>query len=177
MPSRHRPQRSFLKEVLEGAAGVVDATIPAGTAAGSGAAAAGSFTFYHHANRIEGARIRGVLGRDAVGNRLTAFETAAGIEVGTLLAGVQGEAALGAAIGCAADVLKNAAALGAAGNGSGTWHVEDTRAEGFRASTGLTFGFFGFLLFFVHVAVLAIFPVHAEKPPSIKTFQRYRCES
>ena len=77
-------------------------------------AAAGSFFLDGDAHRVEGAVVALVFGRNPLFNRLIAFETAGGIEVLALLAGVQFEAAFRTLAHRLGKCLKHSPALRAA---------------------------------------------------------------
>ena len=88
----------------------------------------GSF-FNGHAEFIEGAIVLGVLGGDALGNGLRAFELDAGVEEAALFAGVKFELAFGAfAIGVEARG-QDRAAICAAATSDGADHSGGAWAE------------------------------------------------
>lgn len=72
-----------------------------------------------------------VLARDSLGDGLGAFEAAGSIEIRTLAAGVEFEAALGTLPNRFGDRSQQSAALRAAGNGVGSGHLQSARSEGF----------------------------------------------
>jgi len=92
-----------------------------------------------------------VLARDPFGDGLGAFEAARGIEVRTLAAGVEFEAALLTFPDGFCYRSQQSAALRATRNGVRAWHLQGARAEGFF----LDGPFAGLLLaLFVSAAVL-----------------------
>src|ERR1035438_904630 len=90
---------------------------------------AGCFFFDHYADRVQRAVVAFVFGRDSRGDRLIAFEAARRVEVFALFAGMQGETALGTLADRVGEILEQSSALGAAGDGAGSGHVEGARSE------------------------------------------------
>ena len=83
-----------------------------------------------------------------------------------LFAGVQGEAAFGALSDGIGQILQQRSALGAAGDGSGSGHVEGTRSEGvFSFCCGWFVEFFLRLATGILVAALPILAVGQIVPP------------
>jgi len=83
-----------------------------------------------------------------------------------LFAGVQGEAALGALSDRIGQILQQRSALGAAGDGSGTGHVEGTRSESvFSFCCGWFVEFLLWLATGILVAALPILAVGQIVPP------------
>ncbi len=141
------------EQIVEGGAGVVWALT----------AFAGGFFFDHHTDRIEGAVVAFVFGRDAGGDGLIALEAAGGIEVFALFAGMEIESALGALAEGIGEILQERAALGAARDSARTGHVDGARTESILAlrslSSRLLTGFFFGAAAGILVSALAIFAV------------------
>ena len=121
----------------------------------------GGIFFNGHAEFVEGAIIFCVLGSDALGDGLRAFELDAGIEEAALFAGVKFELAFGAcAVGVEAG-SENRAAICAAAAGDGTDHPRSARAELIGAAWAAGRGFavvmnFRFFVVFFRVAISAV---------------------
>lgn len=122
----------FLEEIFEGLAGVGGARWGWGRAGGGGrlgVRSGGGIFFNGHAEFVEGAIVFRVLGSDALGDGLRAFELDAGIEEAALFAGVKFELALWA---CAVGVEaggQDRAAICAAAAGDGAHHSRRARTE------------------------------------------------
>ena len=131
---KKKPDNSlhFFEEVFEGLAGVGGARWGWGRTCGGGrlrVRSRGGIFFDGHAEFVEGAIIFGVLGSDALGDGLRAFELDAGIEEAALFAGVKFELAFGAcAIGVEAGG-EDRAAICAAAAGDGADHSGSAWAE------------------------------------------------
>src|SRR5208282_1022421 len=151
---------SVFEQIVEGGAGVVWPL--SGFARG--------FFFDHDADGIKLAVVALVFGRDAGGDGLIAFEAAGGIEVLTLFAGVQIEAALGTLAEGSGQILKQGAALGTAGDGARSRHVDGARAESIFSLRTWTWGrwlveFFFWACAGILISVLAILTVGQKRPP------------
>jgi hypothetical protein len=122
----------FFEEVFEGLAGVGGARRRWRRSCGRGRLGVGSgggIFFNGHAEFVEGAIVFCVLGGDALGDGLRAFELDAGIEEAALFAGVKFELALWA---CAVGVEaggQDRAAICAAAAGDGAHHSRRARTE------------------------------------------------
>ena len=128
----------------------------------------GGVFFNGHAEFVEGAIIFGVLGSDALGDGLRAFELDAGIEEAALLAGVKFELAFGAgAIGVEAGGQDRAAICAAAASdgadhswGARTELIGAARAARRRlAAIMMNFRFF-FVFFRVAITAVAVLAIH-----------------
>src|SRR5262249_11817888 len=113
-----------------------------------------------HAKLVEFAVVLGILGRNALGDGLSAFKLGAGIEEATLLAAVQLEIALGAlAVGVEAR-REDGTAIGTASASDGTDHTRSAGAELIHAarSAGRRFPLsrFIFSVVFLRVAIAAV---------------------
>src|ERR1700730_16278276 len=140
----------FFEEVFEGLAGVGGTRWRWRRGCGCrrlGVRSGGSIFFNGHAEFVEGAIIFCVLGSDALGDGLRAFELDAGIEEAALFAGVKFELAFGAcAIGVEAGGQDRAAICAAAAGDradhsgrAGTELVRTTRAAGRRLTIMMNF--------------------------------------
>ena len=120
---RGRPRHLvlLLEEILEGGARVH----------WLGGSWRGGFLFYANSHGKECAFIALVLARDSLGDGLGAFEAAGGIEVRTLAAGVEFEAALRTLPNRLGDRSQQRAALRATGNGVRSRHFQSARSESF----------------------------------------------
>jgi hypothetical protein len=122
----------FFEEVFEGLAGVCGARWGWRRRGGGGrlgVRSRGGVFFNGHAEFVEGAIVFCVLGGDALGNGLRAFELDAGIEEAALFAGVKFELALWAcAVGVEAG-RQDRAAICAAAAGDGAHHSWGARTE------------------------------------------------
>jgi hypothetical protein len=118
--------------------------------------------FDHHADGVEAAVVALVLARNPFGNGLGTFKTARGVEISTLLAGMEFEAALGTLAHWFAERFQKRSALRATRNGSRTRHLNCARAEGILLDR-LTrpFGIISLLagLTTVLIAALPVLPV------------------
>ena len=160
----------FFEEVFEGLAGVGGARRRWRRSCGRGRLGVGSgggIFFNGHAEFVEGAIVFCVLGGDALGDGLRAFELDAGIEEAALFAGVKFELALWA---CAVGVEaggQNGAAICAAAAGDGADHsggawaelVGAARAAGGRFAIMMNFRFF-FVFFRVAITAVAVLSIH-----------------
>ena len=160
----------FFEEVFEGLAGVCGARWGWRRRGGGGrlgVRSRGGVFFNGHAEFVEGAIVFCVLGGDALGNGLRAFELDAGIEEAALFAGVKFELAFGACtIGVEAGG-QDGAAICAAAAGDGADHswsawtelVRAARAAGGRFAIMMDFRFF-FVFFRVAITAVAILSIH-----------------
>ena len=114
-----------------------------------------------------------VLGRNSGRNRLVAFEAAGWIEVFTLLAGVQVEAALRALADGIGEILEQGATFGAAGDGARSRHVDGPRPERILSFRGRRFVE---LLFRspagILVSVLPVLTIRQKVPPAKRPILR-----
>jgi hypothetical protein len=160
----------FFEEVFEGLAGVGGARWGWGRRCGGGRLGVrrgGGVFFDGHAEFVEGAIVFCVLGSDALGNGLSAFELDAGIEEAALLAGVKFELAFGAgAVGVEAGgqdraAICAAAASDGANHSGGAWAelVGAARAAGRRLAVVMNFGFF-VVFFRVAITAVAVLSIH-----------------
>src|SRR5712664_1696942 len=157
----------LLEEVLEGLAGVVVAR--RGRRGGvSPLLCVGGWRgiFFHGGTKfVEGAVVLGVLGRDALWDRLRALKLRAAVEEAALFATVQLESAFGTlAVGVKA-TGEHCAAIGAAGAGHGADHARRSRAELVGARTALRRlavmrAFLFVLLFRVAITAVTILSIH-----------------
>ena len=161
----------FFEEVFEGLAGVDGTRWGRGRTCGGGRLGVGSGSgvfFNGHAEFVEGAIIFGVLGSDALGDGLRAFELDAGIEEAALFAGVKFELALGAcAVGVEAG-SQHCAAVCAAAAGDGadhSWRAWTELVGAARAARGrlaaimMNFRFF-FVFFRVAITAVTVLSIH-----------------
>jgi hypothetical protein len=113
-----------------------------------------------HAEFVELAIVLDVFRRDALGNRLGAFELGAGIEEAALLAAMQFEIALGAGAVGIETGREDRAAVGTAGAGDRADHAGSAGAELIHAAgtAGRRFALAWFILFvaFFRVAIAAV---------------------
>ena len=161
----------FFEQVFEGLAGVGGARWGWGRRCGGGRLGVrrgGGVFFNGHAEFVEGAIVFCVLGGDALGNGLRAFELDAGIEEAALLAGVKFELAFGAgAIGVEAGGQDRAAICAAAASdsadhswGARTELIGAARAARRRlAAIMMNFRFF-FVFFRVAITAVAVLAIH-----------------
>ena len=169
----------FFEEVFEGLAGVCGARWGwRRRCCGGrlGVRRGGGVFFDGHAEFVEGAIVFGVLGSDALGNGLRAFELDAGIEEAALLAGVKFELAFRAcAVGVEAggqdcSAICAAAASDGADHSGGAWAelVGAARAAGRRFTAIMII--FRFLVVFFRVAItaVAVLSIHERLRPSFR---------
>src|SRR5579864_1298165 len=158
----------LLEEVLEGLAGVVVARRRGGGGRGASLLRVGGgrgVLLYGGAELVEGAVVLGVLGGDALRNRLGALELRGAIEEAALLAAVQFQTAFRTlAVGVEA-AGEHRAAIGAARAGDGADHARGARAKLIGARTarrGLAVvrPLLLVLLFRVAIAAVAILSIH-----------------
>src|SRR5580704_17683906 len=109
----------FLEEILERRTRVH----------GASGAGRGGFFFDPNPHGKKSALIALIFARDSLGDGLGAFEAAGSIEVRTLAAGVQFEAALRTFSHRFSDRSQQSAALRAAGNGMRSRHLQSARSE------------------------------------------------
>src|SRR5260370_20129874 len=157
----------LVEEVLEGLAGVVVAR--RGRRGGVSSllrVGGGRGVFFHGGTKfVEGAVVLGVLGRDALWDRLRALKLRGAVEVEALFATVQLESAFGTlAVGVKA-TGEHCAAIGAAGTGHGADHARRSRAELVGARTALRRlavmrAFLFVLLFRVAITAVTILSIH-----------------
>jgi hypothetical protein len=89
-----------------------------------------SFLFHHDANGVEGAIVALVLAGNSFGDGLRTFKTARGIEVRTLLAGMEFESALGTLANRFTERFKQRSTLRTSRHGPRPRHLNCARAEG-----------------------------------------------
>lgn len=151
-------RRLFLKEIVEGAAGVSG---PGGTAGilalrgsrGRGGDGRGIF-FDGHAAFVEFAIVAGVFFGDAFRNRLSAFEARAGVKMNALLAAMQLETTLGTFRIRIGSGSQSVTASRAARAHHGANHVRRARADLFLASRARQGSAFALLWLFRTIGVL-----------------------
>ena len=161
----------FFEEVFEGLAGVGGTRWRWRRSCGCrrlGVRSGGSIFFNGHAEFVEGAIIFCVLGSDALGDGLRAFELDAGIEEAALFAGVEFELAFWAgAVGVEAGGQDRAAVCAAAA-GDGAHHSWRAWAELIGAARAarrrfaaimMNFRFF-FVFFRVAITAVAVLAIH-----------------
>jgi hypothetical protein len=163
----------LFEEILKGLARIVVARGSRRTIAGSllGVGGRSGVLLNSGAKFVEGAGVLGILGEDALGDRLGALELGAGVEEATLLAAMELELALGAfAVGIEAGG-EDRAAVGTARASYGADHARGARAElisvaratGWRtavvmvAAVGLVFLF---VALGIAVTAMAVFAIH-----------------
>jgi hypothetical protein len=164
----------LFEEILKGLARIVVARGSRRTIAGSllGVGGRSGVLLNSGAKFVEGAGVLGILGEDALGDRLGALELGAGVEEATLLAAMELELALGAfAVGIEAGG-EDRAAVGTACAGYGADHARGARAELIGARSTLR-GLpvmrpvFLFVFFGIAVPAMAIFSIHKCLRPSV----------
>jgi hypothetical protein len=124
------------------------------------------FLFHPNPHGIERTLIALVLTRHSLSDRLRAFEPARSVEIGTLPAGVQFEAALRTLPDRLGYRCQQSAALRAARNRVRARHLQCARSKGLfldRLFAGLLLPLFFFAA--ILISVLAILPVGHEQPP------------
>jgi hypothetical protein len=180
---RLKPVRLLLEQVFEGLAGVAGARRRGRRRAGTCGLCIGSgrgVFLDGHAEFVERAIVLGVFGRDALFNRLRAFELRARIEKAALLAAMQFELALGALpVGIEAG-SQDGAAIGTARASDGSDHARGARTELIgttrTARRRLLFVRTLALLTFLRIAVTAmtILAIHKHlRPPALTDCNGY----
>jgi hypothetical protein len=167
MHSQESPCYLFLEEVLECLAGIVVARRRRRRGGSSllRVGGGGGIFLDGGAKFVELAVILGVLGRDALWNRLRALKLGAAVEEAALLATVQLEGALRTLTFRVEAAAEHGAAIRTAGAGDGTDHARRARAELIGAWAALRRlavmrAVLLFLLFRVAIAAVIILAIH-----------------